>query len=350
MLDINLILNNADDVKEKLESRGFKLNIDLILKLSLERKKLIGIKESLAAEKNKVSDKFKKLTSDQDKKNLKSESKELESNIILACRATPLTDCVIAPANDEYEDTLSIKNKTLSLKLLSIERATPTVSILTFSLPNEETFNFLPGQYANIKFSSLPYRSYSMANLPGEQTIEFHIKDIKDGEVSEYIVNKINIGESVKIKGPEGKAHLREQHTGPILAIAGGTGIAPIKSIVTSVLKSGFTKPIDLYFGARKEEELYLINYFEDLKSNYKNLNFIPALSEPDSTTHKRVGLITDVVMEDIENFEDYTAYIAGQPEMVLFAQEILFKMGVPKSRIHADAFFTQYDNPENKK
>ena len=72
MLDINLILNNTDDVKTKLESRGFKLNIDLILKFSTERKKLIGIKESLAAEKNKISDKFKKLTSDQDKKNLKS--------------------------------------------------------------------------------------------------------------------------------------------------------------------------------------------------------------------------------------------------------------------------------------
>ena len=81
MLDINLILNNTDDIKAKLESRGFKLNIDLILKFSLERKKLIGIKESLSAEKNKISDKFKKLTSDQDKKNLKSESKKLESNI-----------------------------------------------------------------------------------------------------------------------------------------------------------------------------------------------------------------------------------------------------------------------------
>lgn len=81
MLDINLILNNTDDVKAKLESRGFKLNIDLILKFSLERKKLIGIKESLSAEKNKISDKFEKLTSNQDKKNLKSESKELESNI-----------------------------------------------------------------------------------------------------------------------------------------------------------------------------------------------------------------------------------------------------------------------------
>jgi seryl-tRNA synthetase len=81
MLDINLILNNTDDVKAKLESRGFKLNIDLILKFSTERKKLIGIKESLAAEKNKISDKFKKLTSDQDKKNLKSESKKLESDI-----------------------------------------------------------------------------------------------------------------------------------------------------------------------------------------------------------------------------------------------------------------------------
>ena len=63
MLDINLILDNTDDVKAKLESRGFKLNIDLILKLSLERKKLIGIKESLSAEKNKISDKFEKLTS-----------------------------------------------------------------------------------------------------------------------------------------------------------------------------------------------------------------------------------------------------------------------------------------------
>ena len=81
MLDINLILNNTDDIKAKLESRGFKLNIDLILKFSIERKKLIGIKESLSAEKNKISDKFKKLTSDQDKKNLKSESKKLESNI-----------------------------------------------------------------------------------------------------------------------------------------------------------------------------------------------------------------------------------------------------------------------------
>tara|TARA_B100001146_G_scaffold210076_1_gene207627 strand:+ start:47 stop:1303 length:1257 start_codon:yes stop_codon:yes gene_type:complete len=81
MLDINLILNNTDDVKAKLESRGFKLNIDLIFKFSTERKKLIGIKESLAAEKNKISDKFKKLTSDQDKKNLKNESKKLESNI-----------------------------------------------------------------------------------------------------------------------------------------------------------------------------------------------------------------------------------------------------------------------------
>ena len=81
MLDINLILNNTDDVKTKLESRGFKLNIDLIFKFSTERKKLIGIKESLAAEKNKISDKFKKLTSDQDKKNLKNESKKLESNI-----------------------------------------------------------------------------------------------------------------------------------------------------------------------------------------------------------------------------------------------------------------------------
>ena len=81
MLDINLILNNTDDVKTKLESRGFKLNIDLILKFSTERKKLIGIKESLAAEKNKISDKFKKLTSDQDKKNLKSESRKLESDI-----------------------------------------------------------------------------------------------------------------------------------------------------------------------------------------------------------------------------------------------------------------------------
>jgi len=275
---------------------------------------------------------------------------ELKSNIILACRATPLTNCVIVPATGEFESISTIKRNKMSIKLLSVENATPSVKILTFSLPIEKKFVFFPGQYANLKFSSLPYRSYSMANLPGEKNIEFHIKNIEGGRVSKYIANQLSVGEEVNIKGPEGNAYfLMDQHKGPILAIAGGTGIAPIKSIVTSALKNGFTKPIKLYFGVRNEKELYFVNYFENLKSYHKNLKFTPALSEPTKNTHIRKGLITDIVMEDIENFEDFTAYVAGQPEMVLSAQKILSNMGIPKSKIHADAFFTQYDDKKNK-
>ena len=81
MLDINLIINEAEDVQKKLKSRGFLFDYDVIIKLYEERKKLIAVKESIAENKNKLSDKFKEAETDKDKLTIKAESQELESSI-----------------------------------------------------------------------------------------------------------------------------------------------------------------------------------------------------------------------------------------------------------------------------
>jgi len=144
----------------------------------------------------------------------------------------------------------------------------------------------------------------------------------------------------VRVEGPFGTSYLRESHRGPIIAVAGGSGIAPIKSIVERALAQKLPQHIHLYFGVRTERDLYLHDHLAMLAAKHPNLHFTPVLSEPPGGG-RRTGPVHEAVARDFDAFDGCKAYLAGPPVMVEAATRLLEQRGMSRLDIHADAFYT---------
>jgi CDP-4-dehydro-6-deoxyglucose reductase/ferredoxin-NAD(P)+ reductase (naphthalene dioxygenase ferredoxin-specific) len=142
-----------------------------------------------------------------------------------------------------------------------------------------------------------------------------------------------------------GDAYLRPDHPGPIIAVAGGTGLAPMKSIVETALHLGLTQDIRLYFGVRTERDLYLIEHFERFATLHTSFRFIPVVAEPAAASHWRTGMVGDAVLADIADPVGSKAYLAGPPAMVETAMAQLRARGLSAADIHADPFYSEEEN-----
>ncbi len=267
---------------------------------------------------------------------------ERAEGLILACRAVPWSDCEVAWL--EAEETAVHPVRRLVCRVRAVDAMTHDIRRIRLEILSGGPFTFSPGQYARLAFAELAPRDYSMANRPDEDVLEFHVRRVPGGAASAYVADRLAPGEEVRVEGPFGSSHLREGHRGPILAIAGGSGLAPIKSIVETALDGGPARPIHLYFGVRAERDLYLEDHFRALSARHPNLDFRPVLSEPGGPTDRRTGLVHEAVARDLADLDGFKAYIAGPPPMVEAATAMLTARGLPRADIHADAFTTAAD------
>jgi CDP-4-dehydro-6-deoxyglucose reductase/ferredoxin-NAD(P)+ reductase (naphthalene dioxygenase ferredoxin-specific) len=267
---------------------------------------------------------------------------ERAQGLILACRATPWSDAAVAWL--ETDEVVAHPIRHLACRVIGLEDLTHDIKRVRLEIVSGGPFDFSAGQYAALRVASLPARDFSMANRPDEPVLEFHVRHMTGGAASRYIVRSLALGETVRLEGPFGSAHLREHHTGPILAIAGGSGLAPIKSIVETALHRGARQPIHLYVGVRDERDLYLESHFDALAAAHPNLRVTPVLSEPQQRTSRRTGFVHEAVAADIRDLDGAKAYLAGPPVMVEAATAMLLARGVPRHDIHADAFYTEAD------
>lgn len=219
-----------------------------------------------------------------------------------------------------------------------LARMTPDITLVGLK-PEGAAMGFLPGQYAKLTFDGLPPRDYSLANLPGQAELEFHIRNSGSGP-SAHVAERLREGEKLSVQGPYGQQHFRPGHRGKMIAIAGGSGLAPIKSIVEAALEEGFATSVALYFGARTESDIYLEPYFAALTGKYPHFTFIPVLSEPRGETARATGYVGNVAAGSSENFADHIAYLAGPPPMVESASLLLLAKGLKPGNLLADAFY----------
>jgi CDP-4-dehydro-6-deoxyglucose reductase/ferredoxin-NAD(P)+ reductase (naphthalene dioxygenase ferredoxin-specific) len=190
-----------------------------------------------------------------------------------------------------------------------------------------------------------------MANQPGQELLEFHVRQVPRGQASGYVFSSLHEGDEVTVSGPLGNAYLRQNHSGPILAVAGGSGMAPIKSIVETALLREPLREIRLYFGVRDERDVYLEPHLLELQRNHPNLRLNIVLSRPSAATERRTGMLTQAVTEDLQGvagFEGFKAYVAGPPPMVEAVQRELQAHGMTLRDVHADAFYSQNEDPFN--
>jgi naphthalene 1,2-dioxygenase ferredoxin reductase component len=267
---------------------------------------------------------------------------EKANGLILACRAVPWSDCEVKFI--EADEAVAHPLRHLQCRVVDLTAMTHDIRRLRLEVESGGPYTFSAGQYASLEFPGLPPRDYSMANRPNETVLEFHIRLLPGGAVTPFVSDTLKVGDQLKVIGPYGTSYLREKHSGPIVALAGGSGLAPIKSIVDTALDLGFQQPIHLYFGVRDERDLYLEDYFRDRASAHPNLTFIPVLSEPTGKTRRRVGFLADAVKQDFTSLDGAKAYLAGPPIMVETAVSALEALGIRKQDCHADAFYTEAD------
>jgi naphthalene 1,2-dioxygenase ferredoxin reductase component len=263
------------------------------------------------------------------------------AGLILGCRALPWSDAEVSWLDSE--EIVLFPQRRLRCRVVALDDLTHDIRRVRLAIEAGGPFAFAAGQYARLTFGGLPPRDYSMANRPEENTLEFHIRRMGEGNVSAHVAAELRLGDRVTAEGPLGTAYLRSQHTGPILAIAGGSGLAPIKAIVETALAAERGQPIRLYFGARNERDLYLVEHFNALAAAHANFRFVPVLSEPQLPTTQRTGLVHQVVAADFAALKGAKAYLAGPPVMVEAASALLVeRLGFRPEDVHADPFYSE--------
>jgi len=269
---------------------------------------------------------------------------EKSRGLILACRAVPWSDCEVAWLAED--DLIVHPRRLLACKVTGLDDATHDIKRVRLSIESGGPYDFSAGQFASVTFQGCAPRDYSMANVPGDPFLEFHVRRTPGGVTSAYVAEELKVGDTVRVEGPFGTSYLRESHRGPVIAVAGGSGMAPIKSIVERALKLGMPQHIYLYFGVRTERDLYLDDHFVGLAKTHANLHFIAVLSEGDGLT-RRCGLVHEAVAQDFDEFDGCKAYLAGPPVMVEAATKLFEQRGMRRIDIHADAFYTAAEMAE---
>jgi ferredoxin-NAD(P)+ reductase (naphthalene dioxygenase ferredoxin-specific) len=255
---------------------------------------------------------------------------------VLACQTSIVEDCVIEIP--EVDEIVSHPAKIIKATVVGIEDLTHDIKRVRLAL--SKSFEFSPGQYATLQFTPRHIRPYSMAVTPNADEVEFHIRLVPGGRVTSYVASELEIGQAVRLSGPLGTAYLRKKYTGPIVCIAGGTGLAPILSILRGMADAGMRNPVHVYFGVRSTEDIYGLHWLNEMCEVLPDLTVhVVVASGPEGGQH-RAGVVTEAVKADWKNMTGWRAYLAGAPLMVDAASILLRQKGVDPDHIYADAFY----------
>jgi len=193
-----------------------------------------------------------------------------------------------------------------------------------------------------LQFTPDHIRPYSMAGLADDGDLEFHVRLLPEGRVTGYIANTLKPGDAVRVSGPLGSAYLRQKHDGPMLCVAGGTGLAPILSIIRGAVASGMTNPVHLYFGVRSPRDVYGLACLAQLQRTLPALTLHVVVAMGGDPRRDRVGLVTDAIEADLPDLDGWRAYLCGSPPMVEATSLLAKRKGLAPERVYADAFYTQ--------
>lgn len=259
--------------------------------------------------------------------------------MVLACRAMPRADVEVAWLDAEDPPPPQPRRR-MDMTVAAVDRLTHDIVRIRLAQPNDSPFLFTPGQSANLCVEGIPPRSYSMASQPSDAYVEFHVRKVPGGRLSTHLCEKLSVGDAIAIDGPFGASYLRTKHDGPIIGIAGGSGLAPVLSVVTAALRQIPDRTVVLLHGVRDEADVYYQQEIATLRDMYPTLRAATVLSlgGTGASTCPR-GNLADV----LETFDlpvaNAKAYLAGPPIMVETCMSKLLALTIARGDCHADAF-----------
>lgn len=265
-----------------------------------------------------------------------------KKGLALFCTARPLSDLVLEAK--EVSAAKDIPVKTLPCRVEKMEKLATDVMAVWLKLPSNERLQFLPGQYIDFLLKDGRRRSFSLANAPEDDALlELHIRHVPGGAFTDHVFNAMKVKEIMRINGPLGSFFLRESDK-PVIFLAGGTGFAPIKSILQHAFRHGVDRQMVLYWGAKARADLYQWEIPDAWAGAHEHFSFIPVLSDPkaEDAWPGRTGLVHQAVLADFPDLSGYQVYACGAPPMIDAARKDFTARGLPESEFYSDAFAYQ--------
>jgi CDP-4-dehydro-6-deoxyglucose reductase, E3 len=264
----------------------------------------------------------------------------------LFCCATPTSDLVI-----EVHEVLGIDEfpvKKLPARVANIERMTDDVMVISLQLPASERLQYRAGQYLDLILKDGKRRSYSMGNAPHlDQHITLHIRHMAGGLFTDHAFSALKERDILRFEGPHGSFFLREDSDKPIVLLASGTGFAPIKAIVEHAAYIKSARPMTLYWGGRRPQDLYLHALCDEWARTLPNFKYVPVISDalPADQWQGRTGFVHQAVIDDLPDLSGYQVYACGAPVMVDAARrDFSTRCKLPEQEFYADSFTSEAD------
>lgn len=263
-----------------------------------------------------------------------------EAGKILVCQATARSNLILKVK--EVVRASEIEVKRLPVRVESLRQLSHDVMELKLKLPETERLQFLAGQYIDILLKDGSARAFSLANPPHrDQYLELHIRHVPGGNFTDYVFNTMKEKDLLRIEGPQGSFFLEEESSKPILMIAGGTGFAPMQSMLEHAIEDGDKREFHLFWGVRGRNDLYSNSQAEQWAEEHANISYTPVLSEPseeDAWTGE-TGFVHEAVLRHYPELAAYDIYMAGPPVMVEAAKKAFCETGLPEEQLHFDSF-----------
>ncbi|MDX2406773.1 NAD(P)H-flavin reductase [Streptomyces microflavus] len=258
---------------------------------------------------------------------------------VLLCQTRPCSDLGIEP--QRIAERAAPERRTVTAKVHRVTRPAADVVVLQLRLPTGQRARFTAGQYLRVLLPDGDSRNYSLANPPHQNdSVHLHIRVVPGGRFSEGVLACLDKGDQLTVELPYGEFSLDTESDRPAVMVATGTGFAPVKSIVEEQIKRRGGRPVHLYWGGRREEDLYLRDLAAGWAARAPWFTFTPVLSEPDPGWNGRSGWVHRAVLEDHPDLSGHEVYACGSPAMTGAAQEdFIILGGLSPERFHCDAF-----------
>lgn len=216
----------------------------------------------------------------------------------------------------------------------------PDVQQLFLRLPATEQVSFLPGQYLDVLLEDGRRRSFSLACPPHDAgLLEIHVRRVPAGRFTSQLFEKLQDGALLRVELPIGQFFYRLDSS-PIIAIAGGTGFAPLKSMLRHIFERGPERDVHLYWGVRSAADLYDQSFLTALQAAKPRLAFTPVLSHHvDEGAQRRRGWVHEAVLADYPDLSQHSVYAAGPPQMIEAIRASFPAAGAVIERLYFDSF-----------
>ena len=264
----------------------------------------------------------------------------------LFCCATAHADLVIEAREVAGSDDYPIRK--MPSRVATLEKLADDVIVMTLQLPANETLKYRAGQYIEFMLRDGKRRSYSLASPPDQdQPLSLHIRHMPGGLFTDQVFSTLKERDILRFEGPMGTFFVRDDSDKPMVLLASGTGFAPIKAIIEHLRAQDSQRPMVLYWGGRRPQDLYMDALCRQWEAILPNFTYVPVISaaQPEDRWSGRTGFVHAAVMADLPDLSGHQVYACGAPIVVDSAKrDFVAQCKLPEEEFYADAFTTEAD------